>query len=219
MKNVDPYLESAILKDASKYSVAWINVKYTPKVKVKKREENAWEWFISISLWWDHVILTPEDKRIMVLRSGTLKGLNTSIPVGGQILPNSMLGANLLWKKAQKKDKKNMTSDKINKIMPHRNPFSTIRVWSPWNLASRLTSRHHWLDTTTNKTSLLKNRVVLEWWNHRTIPEVSPKAETADSKGQGDSSTKWNGCTTKFDIFNSLYLKILILEIKDTLRV
>jgi hypothetical protein len=65
------------------------------------------------------------------------------IPIGGQQHPSSGVGANLLWKKAQKKAKKKHTSDKINRIIPHRSPFATYDVWWPRNVASRTTSRHH----------------------------------------------------------------------------
>jgi len=51
--------------------------------------------------------------------------------VGGQQEPRSIVGFNLLWKKAQKKEKKNNTSDKINKIIPHRKPLTTLIVWYP----------------------------------------------------------------------------------------
>lgn len=178
------------------------------------RETIAWEWLPSIILWWDQVTLTPEDNKIIVFKRGTLKGLKTSIPIGGQTLPNSMLGARLLWKKAQKNDKKNITSEIINSLIPHRRPFSTIDVWRPWNLASRLTSRHHCLDTTTKSSKLIKNRCVFKWWNQITMPEVNPSAPIADKIGQGDSSTIWNGWLIKFDIYCSLF-KILILEIKE----
>ncbi len=66
------------------------------------------------------------------------------IPTGGQQHPSSGVGASLLWKKAQKKAKKKQTSDKINKIIPHRRPLATYEVWAPINVASRTTSRHHW---------------------------------------------------------------------------
>ncbi|OXA49317.1 Fatty acid desaturase 2 [Folsomia candida] len=44
---------------------------------------------------------------------------------------NAEEGARLLWKNAQKNEKKNNTSDVINKIIPQRNPLATIEVWSP----------------------------------------------------------------------------------------
>jgi hypothetical protein len=63
-----------------------------------------------------------------VLSKGTENGLITVIPVGGQIQPISGEGASLAWKKAQKKPKKKHTSDKINKSIPHRKPFTTKDV-------------------------------------------------------------------------------------------
>jgi hypothetical protein len=53
-----------------------------------------------------------------VFSSGTAEALKTSSPFGGQTLPRSTGGAKLTAKKAQKKAKKNMTSETINNIMP-----------------------------------------------------------------------------------------------------
>jgi len=50
------------------------------------------------------------------------------MPVGGQQLPISIVGDRLLWKKAQKKEKKNKISDTMNKIIPHRRPIATTLV-------------------------------------------------------------------------------------------
>jgi len=50
------------------------------------------------------------------------------IPTGGQEHPNSGEGDNLLWKNAQKKDKKNITSETMNKIIPIRSPVVTCEV-------------------------------------------------------------------------------------------
>lgn len=97
----------------------------------------------SISLWWAHVTVTPEANRTAVFRSGTLNGLIGVIPTGGQQQPSSGVGARLLWKNAQKNAKKKHTSDKINKIIPHRNPLATYEVWAPIKVPSRTTSRHH----------------------------------------------------------------------------
>ena len=52
--------------------------------------------------------------------------------MGGQVDPSSIVGDNLVWKNAQKNDTKNNTSDTINKIIRHRNPFVTIFVCNPW---------------------------------------------------------------------------------------
>lgn len=80
---------------------------------------------ISSKLWWAHVTVTPDARRTAVLRRGTLKGFSGLMPVGGHAQPSSGVGASLLWKNAQKKAKKNSTSEVINKIMPQRSPFVT----------------------------------------------------------------------------------------------
>jgi len=89
------------------------------------------EKFLSIKPWWAHVTVTPEANKIIVFKRGTWKGLNGITPWGGHCKPNSIVGERLLWKKAQKKEKKNNTSDVINRIIPHRNPFATINVCRP----------------------------------------------------------------------------------------
>lgn len=99
--------------------------------------------FCAIILWWAHVTVTPDASRIAVFRSGTLNGFNGLIPAGGQQHPSSGVGAKLLWKNAQKKAKKNSTSDVINRIIPYRSPVVTYVVWWPKNVLSRITSRHH----------------------------------------------------------------------------
>jgi len=96
------------------------------------RDIKACLYCLLIIAWWDHVTVAPEDKRIVVLRRGMLNGLNGIIFVGGQICPNSILGAKLEWKKAQKNERKKKISDTINKIIPHFNPMSTLIVWRPW---------------------------------------------------------------------------------------
>ena len=75
-------------------------------------------WSPLIKAWWDQVTVIPEERRTIVLRSGTSKGLKGEIPNGGHMAPNSIVGANLLWKKAQKKEEKNKISEIINKTIP-----------------------------------------------------------------------------------------------------
>jgi len=53
-----------------------------------------------------------------VLTNGTSKALNVSIPLGGQMFPISTVGAILAAKNAQKKAKKNITSETMNRITP-----------------------------------------------------------------------------------------------------
>jgi hypothetical protein len=53
------------------------------------------------------------------------------MPLGGQIKPISMEGERELWKKAQKKEMKKNTSEVINKIIPHRIFFETLKECHP----------------------------------------------------------------------------------------
>jgi len=53
-----------------------------------------------------------------VFKRGTSIGLNGSIPFGGQIEPNSIVGAKAAAKNAQKNAKKNIISETINNNMP-----------------------------------------------------------------------------------------------------
>lgn len=120
-------------------------------------------------------------------------GLNTSIPFGGQIIPISIAGANLLWKNLQKNLAKNKTSEVINRIIPQRIPKDTERVWLPWKVASREISRHHWYMINIIEINLIKNKLVLKKWNHLIIPVISIRALSEPKIGQGLISTKWNG--------------------------
>jgi len=63
-----------------------------------------------------------------VFSNGKCSGFNTLIPNGGQTEPSTILGDKLAWKKAQKKEKKNITSETINKIIPNFNPLTTLVV-------------------------------------------------------------------------------------------
>jgi len=92
---------------------------------VKKIEWIIWVWLFSIRAWWAQVTLIPEESKIKVLRSGTCVALKGRIPDGGQNIPISKVGAKLLWKNAQKNEKKNKISETIKRIMPHRNPLIT----------------------------------------------------------------------------------------------
>ena len=106
-------------------------MKYTPKMIVTSNASWDLEKSPSISAWCAQVTLTPEESKIIVFIRGTLKGSKASIPIGGHRQPSSTLGDRLLWKKAQKKDIKNMTSEVIKNIIPQRSPISTILVCNP----------------------------------------------------------------------------------------
>jgi hypothetical protein len=95
---------------------------------------------LSIIALWLQVIVTPEDNKIIVLTKGKLHGSKVIICLGGQIEPISIDAFKLQCKKAQKKELKNITSDKINKMNPNRIPFWTARVWNPSKVLSTTTS-------------------------------------------------------------------------------
>ena len=67
----------------------------------------------------------------MVLSKGSSKGFIASIPIGGHLAPNSIVGDKALWKKAQNIAKKNKPSDTINKATPIFKPLCTANVWFP----------------------------------------------------------------------------------------
>jgi hypothetical protein len=70
----------------------------------------------------DHVKAAPEVNKSVVFRRGISQGLITWIPFGGHTHPISGTGFKLAWKKAQKKAKKSITSEMINKTIPKRSP-------------------------------------------------------------------------------------------------
>jgi hypothetical protein len=126
-----------------------------------------------------------------VFSRGIWNGLNTTIEVGGHWAPTSIVVFNLLWKKAQKNEKKNKISETINKIIPHRIPCVTFMVCKPWKEASRETSRHHWTEVIKTADNPSKNKLGENSWNHFTNPLVSNKALVEAKIGQGLFSTKW----------------------------
>ena len=92
---------------------------------------------------WATVIVTPEDNKIIVFHKGKPQALIAVIPTGGQIQPIPTLGDNVLWKKPQKKLKKNITSDAINKHIPNLIPSWTFEVWWPSKVDSTIISENH----------------------------------------------------------------------------
>jgi len=150
-----------------------------------------WVWLFSIKAWCDHVTLMPEESRIKVFNKGTWETLKGIIPEGGQKKPISKVGESLLWKKAQKKEKKNNTSEVINKIIPQRRPLITCKVWSPWKVLSRVTSRHHWKVVSVMISIPNIIRFVVLIINHLVIPVTKINAAKEAEIGQGLWSTKW----------------------------
>ena len=111
-------MPSEILNGALTYSKAWKPVKIAANNTVKTKPKTASFLLPAVIAWWEYVIVAPEQSRIKVFTRGISKGLKASIPFGGQTFPTSIVGAMLAAKKAQKKAKKNIISDTINKIIP-----------------------------------------------------------------------------------------------------
>jgi len=57
-----------------------------------------------------------------------IKGFTAIIPKGGHSAPNSTVGDNALWKKAQNIARKNKASDTINSATPKFSPRWTAMV-------------------------------------------------------------------------------------------
>ena len=105
-----------------------------------------------------------------------------------------------MWKNAQKNDKKNNTSDTIDKIIPHRNSSVTIFVCNPWYVPSQVTSRHHWIIVTIVITAPIPNKLSSYWWNHLICPVKVTIAPITPVSGHGPLFTVWNGWFSCIDI-------------------
>ena len=122
-------MPSVIVKLALIYSKACSPVNKTAKTIVKTKAQTASTLLPQVIAWWENVIVAPEHSRIIVFNNGIALASKTSIPLGGQILPISIVGAKLAAKNAQKKAKKNITSETINSIIPYLKPSCTMLVW------------------------------------------------------------------------------------------
>lgn len=109
------------------------------------------------------------------------------------MVPSSIAGAKLLWKKAQKKEKKKQTSDKINRSILIRNLNSNLWVWNPIIL-SRLKSFHHknLIHVTRNTENSTLHREILNL-NHITTLEAVENSIKESKKGQKEVCTGRKG--------------------------
>jgi hypothetical protein len=89
---------------------------------------------------WQAVMVTPDDNKIIVFHSGKPQGSKAKIPWGGHEQPIPTDGAKVLWKNAQKKLKKNIISEAINKAIPNLIPSWTLKVWWPSKVDSVMMS-------------------------------------------------------------------------------
>lgn len=152
-----------------------------------------WEKLFLERAWWDHVIDTPDDNKMIVFNKGILNWLNGVTLLGGHLKPSVVSGESLEWKKAQKKERKKKISEVINKIIPHFMFLETLKEWHPWNVLSRIISRHHWIVVKIIRVSPIIDRRK-EWkWNHSIKPIVKNNDAKALKIGHGLILTKWKG--------------------------
>ncbi len=111
-------MPSEISKEASIYSYTWKIVKAIAKSIVRIKAHLAGSLRPEEISWWAQVTVAPEVSKMKVFNKGTPHGLKGLIQVGGQMEPISIAGDKLEWKNAQKKAKKNITSEVIKRIIP-----------------------------------------------------------------------------------------------------
>lgn len=143
---------------------------------------------------WQRVIVTPEVSKIKVFNKGIPNGEKHLIPTGGQTPPIKGDGARLEWKKAQKNETKNITSEAMNSMKPNFKPRCTAKVWYPESASLKILKAHfNKLLTTTNKTNL-NNQLKPQLWKIDTPPKAIENTPQAVIKGKGLVGSIWKGC-------------------------
>lgn len=94
----------------------------------------------------------------------------------------------------------------MKRIIPNFNPFNTREVWCPWNVDSRITSRHHWTMVERIRITPKINRLGPYEWNQAARPAVRLSAPRAPIRGQGLGSTKWKGWRNMGIFFGAIFL-------------
>jgi len=112
-----------MVNGACKYSYTCNKVNQIPKNTVLIKPTNPPNLSPAIRASCAQVQVAPEVNKINVFNNGISQGFKISKPAGGKTPPISCVGPKLEWKNAQKKPKKNIISDTINKIIPIFNPF------------------------------------------------------------------------------------------------
>lgn len=182
-----------MLKGVFKYSMICKHVNNTAKNKVISKLTSVCLLAQTKIAWWDHVIVAPELNKRKVFVRGIVYVFIVITAFGGQILPMLYTGAKLEWKKDQKKAKKNIISDIINRTMPSFRPFWTAVECVCSNVLSLITSRHH-----VNITQIISPNPVssrydppANLWLNKIRPLVNVKPASEATKGQGLESTRW----------------------------
>ena len=198
-----------MLNGASTYSIPCNKVKIVANSIVNNSAIIACFFARTIIAWCAQVTVAPELKRKNVLVKGIPDVWIVCIASGGHTPPKLKTGDKLEWKKAQKKAKKNMISETINKIIPNLKPRCTEIVCCSSNVASLIMSRHQVYITYNNR----KNPINASWlppknlFIYKTAPEVIKNAPKEANNGQGLGSTKCQLC------FVFRYLKRILLFI------
>lgn len=76
----------------------WHSVNRIPSMIVMIKDINLMLIDLERNAWWAHVIVAPDESKMIEFNSGISIGLKIDIPTGGQIIPSSMFGVMLLWK-------------------------------------------------------------------------------------------------------------------------
>jgi hypothetical protein len=199
------------VNDATLYSNPWRQVNTTAKKTVITKAYNPAFLSPLINEWCEYVTVTPDDRSIIVFNKGNSKGFIDSIPKGGHFAPNSIVGDNALWKKAQKIAKKNNTSDIINNATPMFKPLCTANVWLPRYVPSEIISLNHKAIEYATPTRV-NNKILLLWknkWNVKAAENVIFNNDMLVLIGQGLGKTKWKEWNWKeFLIPNKIFFII-----------
>jgi hypothetical protein len=128
---------------------------------------------------------------MIVFSRGMFIGLNGKMDAGGHVCPISMFGEILLWKNAQKKEKKNSTSDVMNRIIPICRPLVTIARWLPCAAVSDETLVHHMalITSIVNRASWIG--IIWSVFTQRRIDVTRNSALFLARTGHGLFSTMW----------------------------
>ena len=105
---------------------AWVSGQFIElePAKIIVKKSPICELFLAPAIipWCAQVTVAPDVNKITVFNKGTPQGLKVSTPSGGHTPPNIEDGLILASKKAQKKAKKNIISEIINKRTPCLKP-------------------------------------------------------------------------------------------------
>lgn len=109
-----------------------ININKEANNIVKNKPNKKYDFIPFINALCAQVTVNPELNKIIVLNKGNSKAGIVTIPKGGQVQKIQIDGARLEWKKAQKKEAKNIISETINNKKANKIAFCTNIVCCVW---------------------------------------------------------------------------------------